>query len=306
MKVLITGTTGCVGHYVLEALAQQPDIEVLAYYKHREKIFLPLDRYSNVTLVQGDLYRLAEARSWIEQADVLVHLAAGWSGTAAFEINVDFTLELFRMAAAGRCQKVIYVSTASILNSDNRPLKEAGKTGSDYIRSKFEMYRRLHESPLYERTVTLFPTAVFSGGPQHPYAHLSAGIRTGRRWLRWLRFFSLDASFHYIHAYDLAAVIRVLLTKPLEQYQEYVIGQTAMTAGQALRQMAVAWGFTTPFQIRLPTELLVRLILWRTKSLMPWDRFCLQYRHFRHRMTRPEDLGVVSRYPTLGDCVKDL
>ena len=303
MNIFITGSTGCVAHYVIEQLLRDTDHQLFLFYKNISKFKQPFAEHPRVTLVHGDMMALEPVRPWVLQADVIVHLAAGWISNAAYETNVRDTLELFRMAAEGRCKQVIYFSTASVLDENNRPLQAAGEIGSEYIRSKFQMRQRLSESPLHDRTVVIYPTAIIGGSARHPYSHLGEALQNLDEALRWLRFISLDAGCHFIHAHDLAQATLHFIAQPPTGFTEYVLGHDYLTLRQMLKQLAQAYGYSMPLQISLPTALIVKLVELIKRDMTAWDRFCLQYRHFRNHVTRPTDLGLISPYQTLAQCV---
>lgn len=165
-NLFLTGASGCLGHYVLERLAQQrdPDFpEQPAYHlyvliRETSRLRLPLERLpAPITWVPGDLLRIREHAALLRQMDGLIHMAAAWGDPAlAWAVNVTHTLELFQLLDPERCQQVIYFSTASLLNQDLEPLAIAGRAGTDYIRSKYEMLLRRQESGFWpERLLTL-------------------------------------------------------------------------------------------------------------------------------------------------------
>lgn len=304
-NILVTGCAGCVGHSMVEELSQNPDWHIFAFVKRPENLQLNLKAMANVTVVKADLYQLGDVEAYIKRADAIVHLAAGWSGQAAYDLNVTETLHLFALADMQRCQQVIYFSTASIMDEQNRLLAAAAH-GSDYIASKYQMYQRLRETVFYERMTVIFPTAVIGGGPGHPYSHIAKGLQQAKDWIAYLRFVSLDAGFHFIHAEDLAKVTRHLLQKPRQAHLELVLGQPYITLAAALVEIAQAHGYRVPFQLPLPTGFLMVLVKLFKKDMTEWDRFCVDHRHFHYQTTSPADLGVQSRFETLQACVTDL
>ena len=75
-----------------------------------------------------------------------------------------------------RCEQVIYFSTASVLNNENKPLKEAGEIGTDYIRSKYDCLHQIEKLAIFPKITTVFPTLVLGGDDKKPYSHLTSGI----------------------------------------------------------------------------------------------------------------------------------
>lgn len=168
-NLFLTGASGCLGHYVLERLAQQRDPEFPeqpAYHlyiliRNPSRLRLPPERLpAPITLVAGDLLRIREHAALLRQMDGLIHMAAAWGDpTLTWAVNVTHTLELLSLLDPERCQQVIYFSTASLLNQALEPLAIAGQAGTDYIRSKYAMLLRRQESSFWpDRLLTLYPT----------------------------------------------------------------------------------------------------------------------------------------------------
>ena len=133
-------------------------------------------------------------------------------------MNVVAVKELLRLTDPNRLEQVIYFSTASILDRELQILPEAMTCGTEYIQTKAQCLGELERHPLAERIVAVFPTLVFGGrvipGDPHPTSYLTAGLGEGVRWLwlaRWLR---ADATFHFIHAADIATVCAHIATHP--------------------------------------------------------------------------------------------
>ena len=78
-------------------------------------------------------------------------------------LNVN-TKELHRI----ECEQVIYLSTASVLNNENKPLKEAGEIGTDYIRSKYDCLHQIEKLAIFPKITTVFPTLVLGGDDKKP------------------------------------------------------------------------------------------------------------------------------------------
>jgi len=119
----------------------------------------------------------------------------------------------------------------------------------------------------------------------------------------------VDASFHFIHAADIAAVCAHLATQPHQPNPEphqgpvrrLVIGQPVLSVDRALRILCRWRGLGMP-PLRLPlhpwfVEVLRRL---GVLEITAWDRFSIQQRHFVHdTISPPERFGLVSLAPTL-------
>jgi nucleoside-diphosphate-sugar epimerase len=216
-------------------------------------------------------------------------------------------------------EQVVYFSTASILNRDLQLLPEAMAYGTEYIQTKAQCLQQLEQHPLAERIVAVFPTLVFGGrvdgsGP-FPTSYLTAGLKEGARWLwlaKWLR---ADASFHYIHAADIARVCAHLATTPHQPNPEpgqgavrrLVLGQPMVTVNDTVRRLA-RWrhSWLPPFGVDLQGWLIEGLIKLLRIEVNAWDRFSIRQRHFVHEpVSPPERFGLVSHAPTLEAVFED-
>jgi nucleoside-diphosphate-sugar epimerase len=167
--------------------------------------------------------------------------------------------------------------------------------------------------------VAVFPTLVFGGrvdgsGP-FPTSYLTAGLREAARWLwlaRWLR---ADASFHFIHAADIARVCAHLATNPHQVNPEpgqgavrrLVLGQPMVTVNQTVRRLC-RWrhSWIPPFGVDLQGWLIEGLIKLLRIEVNAWDRFSIRQRHFVHEpVSPPERFGLVSHAPTLEAVFED-
>ena len=301
-KVFITGISGCVGHYLYDALAEDPTYELYLLVRNPQKLRFDPNANPNVTVIQDDFDNIEKHSDLIRKMDHVVHLAAAW-GTA--ELNYEHSLAFFNLLDPRQCKKVIYFSTASILGPDNHLLKEAEKYGSRYILSKYRFYKKLPELRIYPNVVTLFPTWVLGGDAKHPYSHAGSGIVQLRKWLWLLRFFTVDVSFHYIHARDIAGIVKHLLDTE-SQEKNYVLGNPAITADQFIKEACRYSGLPVHFQFKITLPLIKALSLLSGKALRSWDLFCLEKRYFTHRTVDAAHFGLRSDLRTVEQILKDL
>ncbi len=301
MNVFITGISGCVGHYVFDALAENPDLHL--YLLVRDPARLRFDPHRpNVTLVTGDARNLSSQADLLATMDAIVHIAAGWGESAAYEVNREATFAMLDMADPARLTKLILFSTASVLDSENQLLDAAGTDGTDYIKSKYLCLRDLPSHPLADRVITLFPTLVFGGDAKHPSSHLNGGLGDALKWAgiaRWLR---LEASFHFVHGRDIAQVVQHVLLNDVSD-RRMVLGNPETTIAEMLESLATHAG--KPYRGWIDLTPLLELVALLFKSRMnAWDRFCMRYRFFRYRVVSPETFGMTSAYPTLKDILR--
>ena len=119
--VLITGATGCIGQYVVEALLRETQHELVLVVRDPARVRLPEDGRQRVQLVVGDLRETDRWDAVARDADSAILIATSWTaGDEAHAVNVDATTALLTRLDPARCKRVIYFSTASILDADGR------------------------------------------------------------------------------------------------------------------------------------------------------------------------------------------
>jgi nucleoside-diphosphate-sugar epimerase len=298
-KVFITGISGCVGHYLFDELSPDPEYELYLLVRNPKK--LKFD-YSKATIIQDELKNIEKHAELIRQMDYVIHLAAAWGST---ETNYDNTIKLFNLLDPARCKKIIYFSTASILNQENRPMPEAEKLGTHYISSKYKFYKKLPELRIHPNVITLFPTWVLGGDKNHPVSHASKGILQARRWLWLIRFFTVDASFHFIHARDIARIVRFLLENETSE-KNFVLGNKNITISQFLKETCRFFKKKVYLQIPVPLPPVRILALLTGHRLHSWDLFCFKKRHFQHKAVNAQHFGLKSNLETVDQVLKDL
>ena len=172
--------------------------------------------------------------------------------------------------------------------------------------------QQLEEHPLAERIVAVFPTLVFGGGVDgrspFPTSYLTEGLKEGCNWLwlaRWLR---ADASFHFIHAADIAKVCCHLALNPHQRNPEagqgavrrLVLGQPSVSVDQTVAALCGWRGVWRPPGLPLWPWLIQLLIKVLPIEINDWDRFSIRQRHFVHEpISPPERFGLTSHAPNL-------
>ncbi len=319
-RILITGASGCVGQHIAAQLFRETDAELLLWLRDPAKLTAVPATDPRITLLVGDLRDVAPHRELIATASRLIHTATAWGDPErARQVNVVAVKELLAATDPAVLEQVIYFSTASILDRDLKLLPEAMAYGTEYIQTKAQCLRQLEQHPLAERIVAVFPTLVFGGrvdgGGPYPTSYLTAGLRDATRWLwlaKWLR---ADASFHYIHAADIARVCVHLATQPHRANPEpgqgavrrLVLGQPLVTVNDTVARLC-RWrhSWIPPFGIDLQGWLIEGLIKVLRIEVNAWDRFSIRQRHFVHEpVSPPERFGLVSHAPTLEAVFED-
>ncbi|MEM8604641.1 MAG: NAD(P)-dependent oxidoreductase, partial [Cyanobacteria bacterium P01_H01_bin.121] len=223
-RIFITGASGCIGHYVVEWLLNHTEHQLFVLVRNPDKLRVTVpepnstvsDTTQRLQVLQGDLRQISRYDEILQQVDVAILLAAAWGGwEETYDTNVNRTIQILKTLGAGHCQNVLYFSTESILDQHNKPLREALEIGTDYIRTKAIALQQIERLTDIPPIVAIFPTLVFGGDQSKPASHLTSGLGEVLRWLWLARFLSVDASFHFMHASDIAQVAGYLVDQPV-------------------------------------------------------------------------------------------
>lgn len=306
-RILITGASGCIGHYISETLIEETDYELYLLVRNPSKLQVDTQLRPGITVLQGDMQNIHQLADLLPTIDVAVLTATAWGGEQTFDINVSKTIELLNLLDPDRCEQVIYFSTASVLDSHNQPLKEAGEIGTDYIRSKYECLHKISQLAIAPKITTVFPTLVLGGDAKKPYSHLTSGIPEVTKYINLIRFLQADGSFHFIHGKDIASVVKYLIFNPPTEAasRKLVLGQKRLTANQAIEQVCAYLGKKIYFRIPLSISLANLIIAVFRIQMAAWDRFCMNYRHFTYdTVINPDIFGLPNYCATMSDVLK--
>ncbi|MDR2431469.1 MAG: NAD(P)-dependent oxidoreductase [Candidatus Margulisbacteria bacterium] len=304
-NILLTGISGSVGHYLFDLLAGDPRYHLYLVLRAPAKLKRALREYKNITVLPLDARALPAQKKLLKTIDYAVFIATSWGGyREPWRVNVYPLFRTLRALDPRRIKKIIYFSTASILDSGHRPVEAIRKIGTNYIRSKFLAHKMLRYNKLQAKIITVFPTWVYGGDSRHPFSHAARGLLALKKWARFLKYFALDFRFHFIHCADIAALVKYLLEHDTDK-NEYVLGnEPPLSAGDFVREIAAYYGQRTPFQIPVPPRLLVWLAKLTGKH--PWDQYCLEYRNFVYTVLNCRKLGLPSETDTLAGLLRSL
>ncbi len=304
-RIMVTGVSGCIGHYIAEALIQETNHELFFVVRDPSKLKFNYQARSGITLLQADLREIAQYSDLIKTINCAVLVATAWGGPQeVFEVNVEATLRLLNLLDLKTCDQVIYFSTASILGRDGDLLEEAAEIGIDYIRSKYTCLQRLSELAIAPKVTTLFPTFVLGGDAQKPYSHLSGGLPEVLSWINIIRFLKADGSFHFIHGQDIAQVVQHLIDHPHDARQ-LILGNQRVTVNQCIEEFCAYLNKKIYFRLELSPWLANLIIRGFRIQMAAWDRFCLNYRHFSYSdPVSPATFGLPTYCPTLADILR--
>jgi nucleoside-diphosphate-sugar epimerase len=307
-RIFITGASGCIGHYIVDALIRETNHDLFLLVRDPQKLQFDYNFRPGITIIQGDMREIEQVGRLLKTIDCAILIATSWGGTEETQdINVTKTIRLLNLLDPALCQQVLYFSTASILRHDHQPLLEAGEIGTDYIKSKYQCHQQLGKLAIAPQITTIFPTLVFGGDAQKPYSHISAGIGDIVKWMNLIRFFKADGSFHFLHAEDIARVVLYLLAHPPEPNDphEFVLGNPALTADQAVEQVCAYLKKKILFRIPLSIHWANFFIKVFRVQMAEWDRFCIDYPHFTYdHPINPDSFGLVAYCPTVKDLLR--
>jgi len=300
-KILITGISGCIGHYLFDVISKHQDYQLYLLTRNPQKLKFDPGAFRNITILKNDLDIFRKEPGLLKDVNYVIHMAAQWGGSS---VNYDQTLSFFSLLDPEQCEKVIYFSTASILGPDHRPREEAEQFGRGYIQSKYQLFKKLPGLKIYPKVITLFPTWVLGGDEKHPYSHASAGILKLRKWLWLLKFFTVDLSFHFIHARDIALITNYLLENEVGE-KEFVLGNRAVTAGEFIQKTCLFFNQHSYFQIPIPLFLVHSLSFITGRRLHTWDKYCLDKKHFVYKTVNAASFGIKSDLESLEQILSD-
>ncbi len=318
-RILITGASGCVGQYTAAWLLENSDAELLLWLRDPAKLTAISAEQPRVRLLVGDLRETDRFASELSTVTRVIHTATAWGDPErAHQVNVVAVKRMLALLNPAVVEQIIYFSTASILDRSLQPLQEALAYGTEYIQTKAQCLRELEQHSLAERIVAVFPTLVFGGRVDgtspFPTSYLTEGLAEASKWLwlaRWLR---ADASFHFIHAADIAAICGLLATKPHQPNPEpgqgpvrrLVMGQPGISVNEAVATLCRWRGVSRTPGIPLWSWLIEGLIKILPIEINEWDRFSIHQRHFIHDpVTQPERFGGQSHGPDLETVLMD-
>ncbi|MBD2187129.1 NAD-dependent epimerase/dehydratase family protein [Pseudanabaena mucicola] len=307
-KVFITGASGCVGHYLIELLLAKTDYELYLLVRDRKKLQIDLSDCPNVHIIEDSMQNIGNHKALLRTMEFVVSTAAGWGGEEAFVVNRDKTIELFSCLDPDVCERAIYFSTASILDSHNQILPEAGQFGTAYIASKHACLETLENSAIRDRLITVFPTLVFGGAVDKPYSHLSRGLKDILKYVPYARFLKTDGSFHFVHGSDIAQIVTHLLTANSvpPSPARLVLGMQRLTAQALIEQFCEHLNLKVRWQLEITPFILNTVIKLFRIEVAEWDRFCIAQRHFTYDVVSPESFGLVSKYPRLANLLAEV
>ncbi|RAP31388.1 epimerase [Candidatus Marinamargulisbacteria bacterium SCGC AG-414-C22] len=299
-NIFVTGASGCIGHYVLEELYElYSDFQLHLLIRSPEKLNKLFREKNNITIHQGSLDDIESFETVIKEMDIIVHIATSWLGSKnTTKINIVKTKTLFLLANPKKLEKIIYFSTASILGKGNKPVEAAEKYGSSYVRTKYQAHAMLTELPIKDRIITVFPTLVFGGNQQYPKSHITSGVKSGLKYIRFLKYIYLDGSFHFLHAKDIARVVCYLMFNAHER-SEYVLGNEPVTLKDMIKSICDTFNISQWFRLKVSIRVLQFLAKILRIRIGPWEQHCIDNPHMVFDTVSPKDFNLEGVFPDI-------
>lgn len=305
-KIFITGASGGIGHYIMDLFLEETQYELHLLVRDPKRLRFNADLYDHITCHIGNMEFIEQHQDIISQCSYLIHIATDWSdSTYADKLNVEKTLLMFSYCSPDILEKIVYFSTASILGPGNVAVEAAETFGTGYVRSKYLAHKNLPTSPVYSKIVTVFPTLVFCGDADHPFSHISSGVVPALKYAKWLRFFSVDSGFHFLHGRDIARVTKFLLLNPTSG-NEYVLGNASVTADQVMDTICQIFGIKVFFKLPIRLWMIKLLAKSFRIKIAPWDWYCITHPHMIYDTVSPSTFGIKTAFPTLESVLMDI
>ncbi len=209
-KILLTGSTGFLGSYVLDILS--PNFKVITTHREKnispykkDKIYFDLDKPNSYHQLEN-----------IKNIDYIIHLATkvGWSGESLddlYQSNVLATKALINLAKRNNA-KLIFSSAALIHGSDKRRITNRSriKIQSPYIKSKYLAEKLILLSGI-DNCILRISGIYGLNGPGHLGLNQTISNAINKKNLSHGN--NLRGKRNYIYVKDVAKNIKFVLTK---------------------------------------------------------------------------------------------
>ena len=313
-NLLITGANGCVGQYLIDWFLENTTFKLYLMVRDKKKLPRSVQTNKRVKLIICDIRESNKYKKEISEVNYLIHTATAWGDPKrAYEVNVKAFEKLLEMLDTKKLEKIIYFSTASILDTHTELMRESLIYGTEYIKTKYECFERLRESSFAEKTFAVFPTLVFGGTlgrkSKYPVSYLTSGLKEIGEWLWLARFLKLDSKFHFIHANDIAQICGFLIKNHKEMqfrgFKKFVLGQRFISIDDAINILLKRNNMRRYFAIPLTKKILKILLRILPIQTTPWDSFSIKKYDFNHvPITNPETFKLKSHAKSLNDILR--
>ncbi len=313
-NLLITGSNGCVGQYLIDWFLKNTRFRLYLMVRDKNKLPLSIQKNKRIKLLICDIRECNRFSKEISQINFLIHTATAWGDPKrAYEVNIKAFEELLGMFEKNKLEKIIYFSTASILNEKTELMRESLIYGTEYIQTKYKCFERLKKSTFAEKTFAVFPTLVFGGTlkkrSKYPVSYLTSGLKEINKWLWLARFLKLNSKFHFIHANDIAKICGFLIKNHKKDnykgFKKFVLGQNYISIDDAINILLKRNRMNRYFSIPLTKKIMKILLRVLPIQTTPWDSFSIKKYDFNHvPITNPETFNLKSHAKSLQDVLR--
>jgi len=276
---------------------------------------LPISIRNNqrIYLLNCDIRDCNKFKKELSETNYLIHTATAWGDPKrAYEVNVAAFEKLLGFLKSNRLEKIIYFSTASILDEKTELMRESLIYGTEYIQTKYQCYENLRKSSFAKKSVVIFPTLVFGGtlkgNSRYPVSYLTEGLKQAKNWLWIARFLRIDAKFHFIHAKDIAQICGFIIKSTDKRdygFKKYVLGQKFITIDEAILTLLNYYGIKRYFALKVNKTIIKFLLKVLPIKTTNWDNFSINKYNFNHKpIANPESFGLKSYAKSLKDVLK--
>jgi len=310
-NLLITGSSGCVGQYLIDWFLKNTKFRLYLLVRDPDKLSKLIRSNKRIKLIVSDIRDCKKYKKELSQINYLIHTATAWGDPKrAYEVNIVAFEELLELLDNQKLNKIIYFSTASILDQEINLMREASIYGTEYIQTKYQCFERLQKSFYADKTYAVFPTLVFGGTlnnkSRYPTSYLTKGLLEANKWLWLAKFIKVDSKFHFIHARDIAQICGFLtLEKEIinkKGIKKFVLGQKEISIDDVIKILLKRNGLKRYFSIPLTKKIIKILLKVLPIQTTQWDNFSIQKYDFNHKpITNPETFGLTSYGKTLKD-----
>ena len=121
------------------------------------KLSVSIRNNKRINLLACDIRDCKKFKKELREINYLIHTATAWGNPRrAYEVNVTAFEELLGLLKKNILEKIIYFSTASILDNKTELMRESLIYGTEYIQTKYQCYENLRKSSFAKKHVPYF------------------------------------------------------------------------------------------------------------------------------------------------------
>ncbi len=234
-KILITGGAGFIGSAIIQHLSEfDYEIFVIDNLSFGNRKFIEIDDehfFENDILDKEKMFEIFEKI----KPDWLLHLAAihfipycNKHPYQAADINIRGTMNILDAAEASGVKKIFFASTAAVYPIYDEAVTENHKTAplDIYGLSKLTGERLLNEFHLKTQMPAVICRFFNAFGPNETNPHLIPEIQNQiNAGKRTIKLGNLTPKRDFIHTYDMARAVRLLMEKDIQGIDTFNLGR---------------------------------------------------------------------------------